>query len=501
MSGLRAIECLAFNSSRLGHSYAPEWGSGGIFGLRSYRGTLYFTVAFDAVAYFFEGCSAAATYDFTLVGPPPTSGGDTYNAVETVDDLIYFGGWVHAPAVFKGRGGSGSEISFRNKYSHVHYYDLSERRVGLLWKDGLGDEYSWAGEVSEIVYDPVNDVLLVARGDGMQRLGVYSLDRRRGYARLLSSERSLKGAVFMDHICFSAQNDDMDLVGIQCYDMVEGRMARRVPVDLKSHSVDGGGVLSPTPGPAVSAYSSYIQMVKGGIVAGDPVNGVEPMRFYRLLDFHRSVYGPLRTVALPLGGGIIVAFNSFTQHVIRREDLYGIRGEVLTGELVGPTVLVYISPPSARIVASLGARVTSIEAVGTHLLIATNTEANLLRYDSTLVDHGSKGILALDVDRIFGAAPPPVTFNVKGNMVGSHEFGGIPLEGYKEPVARIRASKSNRLTLKSYTLDLRGPEAESSTVELKEGLNIIDLSSYRGSIVSFKLERPDHKARIALSLL
>ncbi len=169
--------------------YGPEWGgSGGIFGLRYHRGgTLYFTLAFEAEAHFVDVKSGEEkVYDFTLLGDAPTSGGgDTYNAVETVDEFIYFGGWVHAPAVYR----KDRRILFTNKYSHVHAYDTKEGTVKLLWKDSIHHETDWAGgEVSDIIYDPYNDRLLLAREDGHANLGVYSLDRKTGKAEALLRE-------------------------------------------------------------------------------------------------------------------------------------------------------------------------------------------------------------------------------------------------------------------------------------------------------------------------
>ncbi|MEM0457738.1 MAG: DUF2139 domain-containing protein, partial [Sulfolobales archaeon] len=74
-------------------SYAPEWGSGGVFGLKYHRGVLYFTLAFEAESFFIER-DYQQRYKYDLVGPQPVSGGDTYGAVEAVDEKIYFGGWV-----------------------------------------------------------------------------------------------------------------------------------------------------------------------------------------------------------------------------------------------------------------------------------------------------------------------------------------------------------------------------------------------------------------------
>ena len=165
---------------KYGHSYAPEWGSGGIFGLCYHRDVLYYTLAFDAEAHFILR-DREKIYKFSAVGKAPRSGGDTYNAVTAVDDEIYFGGWVHAPVLVK-RG----TLLFKNKYSHIHAFNVRTEKVRLLWKESLHSNYIWAGEVSALVYNPINDDLLVARGDGFANLGVYKISRKGGKLERIS---------------------------------------------------------------------------------------------------------------------------------------------------------------------------------------------------------------------------------------------------------------------------------------------------------------------------
>ncbi len=69
--------------------YGPEWGSGGIFGLKYYHGFLYYTLAFEAESHFI-GRGRHRIYRFELVGSQPVSGGDTYNAVDTADEKNLF---------------------------------------------------------------------------------------------------------------------------------------------------------------------------------------------------------------------------------------------------------------------------------------------------------------------------------------------------------------------------------------------------------------------------
>lgn len=476
--------------------YGPEWGSGGIFGLRYHNSVLYFTVAFEAEAHFVS-TSWHRIYRFEEAGHLPTSGGDTYNAVDTVDEYIYFGGWVHAPARYAGRRGRGGVILFYDKFSHVHSYDTAEDRVVLLWKEGIGHESRWAGEVSDIVYDPVNDRLLLARGDGHERLGIYSLSRRGGKAEAISHNSALKGSLLSDYACFDHTSSWREGVkAIQCLDLVEGRL-EVFQIDYVKNSIDYNPPLFPQSGCAVSAYGKYMHFVRGGVLMGNPIAG-EEMTFYRLFDFGLSGYGPLRTLALPVGGGILTAFNAYTHGMLYpRTDEEKMFAEA-TGRIVGPTVLLYVTPPQARIVATLGARVTSMEKVGDKILLGTSTTANYGALDAGPVDAGWKDILAVDTDILF-REPPPATFLVAGRQVLDMAWGGIPLYGYKKPKLLVNASKDNALTVYTYDISIPPIQAERDRLRIARGRNTVDLSAFKG-VVSFKFEKGDEKMLVRLIL-
>ena len=75
-------------------------------------------------------------------------------------------------------------------------------------------------------------------------------------------------------------------------------------------SVNGDEVYSPRVSVAISAYGRLFTFIKGGVIVGNPVDGsMESLRFIRLFGFVKSEYGPLRTMAKPVGSGILVAFN------------------------------------------------------------------------------------------------------------------------------------------------------------------------------------------------
>ncbi|ASJ02400.1 phosphate ABC transporter substrate-binding protein [Thermococcus profundus] len=473
--------------------YGPEWGSGGIFGLRYHNGTLYFTLAFEAEAHFIDmKSSEERTYDFTLVGDAPTSGGDTYNAVETVDEFIYFGGWVHAPAVYR----EDRRILFHNKYSHVHAYDTEEGSIKLLWKESIHHETDWAGEVSDITYDPYNDRLLLAREDGHKNLGVYSLDRRTGKAEPLLTEPSPKGTRVHDVTFFGVGNNFTEgLRGFRALDLISGKWDSFKP----GKSVDGRPYERPELGAMSSAYNRIFAFVRGGLFAGNPYMG-EEFAFYRLFDFP-TFYAPFRVNAINAGGGILTAFNAHHDATYRRNPADAGMGWDFTNNIVGPSVLVYIAPPMVKIVGTFGARVTSIEKMDGKILIAANTAPNTGAIEATPFDTGNRDIVVLD-EKVLQDRPPAVSFSVPLGLLRKarkRTFGGIPLDGYRSARAIFYVKDDVKLKVYEYDLSLPGETAEEETLDLKAGRNVVDLRTFSGA-VSFELEK-EVEGRVRIELL
>ncbi|MGC9072265.1 MAG: DUF2139 domain-containing protein [Acidilobus sp.] len=491
-------------------SLGPEWGSGGIFGLKYYRGVLYYTLAFDAIAHFVRE-DGVDKYRFELVGPGPVSGGDTYNAVDAVDDVIYFGGWVHAPAAFIDKGRGIGVVSFRNKFSHIHAYDISERRVRLLWKEGAGREDEWAGEVSEIIYNPVKDELLIARGDGTINLGVYAIDRNGGSARRISESAALKGAVLYEYACFDVLERHIKdvrgvlftkaVTGFQCVDTLTDEVIRTPVGDIAKRSVDGSPVSWPQTGPIASAYGRLFAFVKGGVFVGNPIDeSLEQVRFVRLFDFGDSGYYARRTAAKSLGGGILVAFNAYSESVVRPTNPFEETVSRGTNTIVGPSVLLYMTPPVARVVFAAGARITSFEPVGDVLVLATNTMSNTSRYNATPIDTGYRGFSILPLS-ILDYQSPPVRFSVPANLVRDRTFGGIPLAGYSRPRLRVLGEGTTNLLIYEYDLSLPPQQADVERFELKGLRDYVDLSGFGNSIVAMRLLEPDLRSRVIVDLM
>ena len=478
--------------------YGPEWGSGGVFGLKYYKDTLYFTLAFEGESHFINE-NQELIYNFELIGPGPVSGGDTYNAVDAVDDSIYFGGWIHAPVIPREKVERYRSLVFTNKYSHIHEYNINERKVKLIWKESLRHENKWAGEVSDIIYNPINDNLLIARADGHERLGIFALDREGRNITQISNKPALKGSMYFESACFDISSFGK-IDGFQCLDLTTHKVhIYSLPYDLRQISVDGDGSIEYPSGFAAQLYGRYFHFVKGGAFVGDPLDpGFEPMSFVRLFNFGKISLSPRRTNAIVIGGGLLVPFNSYVEAAINIPGDSNYNLASLLNYSIAPSVLLYITPPQVRIVGSFGSRITSLEKVGSNVLLGYSTTANLGGNDVSLIDSGTRGIMSINEDIILHNNPP-TTFRVKGDIIGNTRFGGIPLVGYKDKSLIINSSKENTLHVTEYLLGPPPTVISQESFKIEKKKEIIDLGGYHG-ILSFRFENNDTKSKIQLFL-
>lgn len=478
--------------------YASEWGSGGIFGLKYNGEVLYYTLAFEAEAHFLRRDGSEEIYRFEQVGGPPRSGGDTYNAVDAVDDEIFFGGWVHAPARVVEEEGF-KVMDFTSKYSHVHRYDVDEHRVELLWSSTAGKRSQWTGEVSEITYNPIRDSIILARADGHTDLGVYELDRRGRSISRISRIPALKGSIYMDYVCF----DIPDFGGIKGFQYFNLENLKHevywLPNDIAEISVDGYGTREYSSGCSIQIYGRYVHFVKGGLFIGSPVDPeFEKPVFARLFDFGELSLSPRRANAVATSGGILVPFNSYVESAVKIPEDKDRRKAKLLNTSIAPTVLLFLSPPVARIVAVLGARATSLEKAGSKILVGCNTTANLGGYDVTRIDAGIRTVTALEEDHLL-CNIPPILIRAPSRIVGREAFGGIPVTGYKSRKLTILASRNNKLSIHEYLIGPPPTLLSTEQYDVNPGRNVIDLEGYMG-IVSFKLEKEDPEGSVLVEL-
>jgi len=355
--------------------------------------------------------------------------------------------------------------------------------VELLWKEGLHDPEKWTCEVSEIIYNPYRDELLLARADGHENHGVFSLDPRTGAARRILEGFALKGVHHLEYSCFVLNQHPYDVEGFACVDMVEDK---HLVERIKPTPVDGWPASRLWAGPVASAYSWLFAFTRGGLVIGDIFS--EEYYFVRLFDIPGSQLGPTRTNAVALGGGILVAYNSYTYGVVKTVTEEEREWRKLLGPVSSPSLLLYVTPPNVRVVAALGARITSIESVGGKILLGANTMSNTQRHDASPFDQGTRSFVALD-HSVLTSGAPTFTVATPGWAIGGEAFGGLPLAQFKEPKMIVYSDGENTLYIKEYFLTLPPIPGGTDRISIRPGKNIVDLTGYSG-IVSFKAEKP-----------
>lgn len=467
-------------------SYAPEWSSGGIYGLHYHKGALLYTVAFDALTIIYHK-GRVKEYRYELIGEPPRSGGDTYGAAAGVDDTLFFGGWVHAPAHYDV---AKRKITFHHKYSHLHRIDLRDMEVSLMYKDGPGLEDSWSAEISDILYNPVEDSLILFRGDGHFGHGVYTLDREGRRVVRLSSTPVLRGTFFLDQLIagvFCPPGFTVPAPSLQIFDM-ENKEARITRYDTVA-SADG----SPPEGKSIVALSplrnKLYAFVDDGIFVGDPTgtyNWNPDSVFIRLFATGEGVarYSLCRRVkAVNFGGGLLVP--------VTKSDIENSP----TPAASASGILLFIDDSYTKIIHASG-RITGLAATPDSILLATASSENT--QTSTRIDYCFKQILKLPHD-IINRNPPPISLTVAKQIVNNEQLGGIPLTGYLKKRAVITLSSDNRMIIREYDLSTPQDGADTERYMLKKGRNEISLDGF-GRIVSFKFEKNDKTGSLYLYL-
>ncbi len=213
----------------------------------------------------------------------------------------------------------------------------------------------------------------------------------------------------------------------------------------------------------------------------------------------------MRSNALYMNGSVLIPYNAHHDSIYRTTDVEDRIKYTFTSTIVSPTLLLYITPPMVKIVGVFGARITSMERVGDKIVVATNTTPNGVSGDALPYDTGNRGFAVLNQD-LLQSTPPPVSISIPMALPSlakrrtKHSvFGGIPLDGYREPRMIIYASKSNELRVYEYDLALPLSPAEEDRFTIVYGKNIIDLAPFSG-MVSFKMKREDFQGKIRIEL-
>ena len=444
-----AVDCLA--ASGLLSSRPPRgrrWCRGGVTGLVQAGGTLYYMLGCEAEARFLDLADCGErVYRMEALGPGPWRGGDEYNAATAVDEMVYFAGWA-AEAVLTPQGVE------ERRLVHVHSYNASSGAVALLWRSES------RGHVTSLIYNPARDSVVASIGGGHERPGVYEVTRA-GEARQVSPVRVAPGAWAWGLLCYPHDDASGGKPGLTCLDPIDYRgvttSSRGAEDSIDGHAHWGGPR-------AAAAYGERLLVAGRGCLASypDPGSGGPP-RIYRLLSGTGHEPVPRAAVA---GGSVYVAYRP-------------VGGS-------GASLVVELAPPTARIAAVMGYRVTSVSYAAGSLLVAWSS-------------HGaeSRGVTAIPSWRLHGGEAAPATLRLR---LSTEPRGGVPLQGYRDPEAQIHVTKGNTLTIYAYDLSTEPGEAEATRYSVSSGLNTLSLRDYRGMIVSLRLSEPDPGAWARLIL-
>ena len=344
--------------------------------------------------------------------------------------------------------------------------------------------------------------MLLAREDGDENLGIYTLDRDSGVAERIREEPTLKGEILHDSIFFaSGDNFSTGIKKILCLDIIENKWTTYNLTGVKT--LEGDKLFMPSVGDMASAYNRLFTFVRGGILVGNPLND-EKFKYVRLLDFF-TFQAPMRSNVLYVNGGLLIPYNAHHDAIYRPKGFEDKIKSTFSNTIAAPTLLLYIIPPMIKIVGVFGARITSMEKIGDKILMATNTAPNVGAEDATPYDTGYRGFSVMDINALQNT-PPPVSISfptalpsLAKKKMKHNIFGGIPLDGYKEANLIFYSSKTNEMKVYQYDLSLPLNSAIKDKFDIAPGKNIIDLSSFSG-VVSFSLAKEDFKGKIRIDI-
>jgi len=424
-------------------------------------------------------------YRYEMVGTEPRSAGDTHGAIETDGKVVYFGGWVEAPAK---RDPATQTHDRSGKHSHLHVVDESGN-VKLLWKKSWDSSLSTAefyAEVTDLLWDPWRNTLWVTRGDiqmdehpSLRDDGIYYWDGQQLKPFRVNPGtgvymRPYKMDMVADILIANSENGNT----IYTYDFRSGTwMDYTSAIDLWGNpwSIPSGrgGFVRRFYGALGLLWQSCALIYYRGRLD-------QPFRAFPFFAaYHSDMSGYLYRVGgraqrpIQVGSGVIVPVNT-------PEFFSG--SDSMNGALVlfdGSTPRIVMQTPYVSGYATDGYYVYI--AFGTY-----NHEPGGIVWDT------QRGALsAIPVSEILRSPLTPVRmllhYGSYSTTLGVNGYvGGIPLLGFDKKKLKVYVSTNATMTLMHYALGTMLSETEN--VSLSSGWNTIDLSAY-DFLVAFKFDK------------
>jgi len=428
-------------------------------------------------------------YNYELVGLKPVVGGDTYGTAAWLEDKLFFGGWVIAPVIYNRET---NIISRREKYAHIHSFDPKTYKIDLVMKDSIHDDERWAGEVSDLVADDMNNLLWVCRGDGHEHLGLYIFNGKS--VRLFNDYPALKGTIYTDCLITVAQNTKYEhvqnyilLVNLRNFSTKKISFSN-FPTRLTS-DIDNENIMQSSWCGSIFVVANRVYFgTENSLIIGDPtgVYRLSPENVAYMLFVNSNVQYVLGWRCKPcyIGSGALVPLNPFDNNT-------------LTLRPTNPAVLLLLKENMAKIVLT-APFISAVDCDGTYVYVAVSDAP----YETWIYNPyriSRPRIIKLPIEKVLNGSSPIHICLWSGNYdpAGYKKWdwgpqvngvrgwiGGIPLMGYRNAEAVFILKKTNVLYVSEYDFNYHYGVTK---YHLSEGRNAVDLSSFKG-FVALKFE-------------
>ena len=448
------------------------------------------------------------TYSYEKIGRPPKAGGDTHGAMTTSRDLLFFGGWIKAPAGLT----PDRRQDMREKYSHIHSLD-ENGRVELLWlrkwDPGLGTS-EWYGEVTDLVYDEHTNSIFFTRADGFSELGLWRLDLSSGSAEyLIKGHTAYKMELKDDKLFVTEFNPALNSnSAIIVYDMLTGADAR---ITEFASAFDAGATVSlpRQGGQIVQLQNRLLAFFRGFVlqISASKIRNIETGKLGK--PSSESQLSSEDFVAYPF-------FEAFSPEDGMPYHVGGLRGQKVyingipflalvpwdhLSEVLSRTdeaFLLRVDGAVPQIVATAGS-VSGIATDGQSVYIGASYANHTGVYTYRA---GAGGVFELPVKEVFSKPWTPVRMWLwdgeyePGKSGVKGWFGGIPVKGFWRKRLKVRASEPVKLAVREFTF-LPGAQTDEE-VQLNEGWNAVDLSDYYDMVAFSLSSRVKLEAELAM---
>jgi hypothetical protein len=380
--------------------------------------------------------------------------GDSWGAITNTENSVFFGGFVYADVSL-----SGNNLTFENKYSHIHRIGPDGRTVDLVWYDGPGTTTTYVGEVTDMLYSPKDNAVYFTRGDGGVDIWKLDLDTMK-VSQVTTTGRSLLKMELYDDRIFTGGPGCIVVYNLRDGTTTTITSVNGLYIDGTPRTMDG----------QVVHYMNRVWIFGSGSV----IEFIPEYNLYYQLPFFRFNKTPKvvgkRSQKVYIGGTPVLAVNP---------------ADSSTGVRMPAGFLMRFEGPAPQIIMPVG-HTTGLETDGRYLYIVSQPQNALYRGNPVNYEPGRGGVFTIPVNEVFRKPLAPVAIQDEvSNWVAGDYYLGVPINGFSKRILKVRAPATFTLRLVFYYIWPATPNdyAELVDVSLSTGMNTIDISSYDGIVI------------------